>query len=60
MERSSPEFGCEACAALSPASALLRDQWGDPCCPACRSPRITRHRSRMSAVLEAWVLFNVF
>lgn len=60
MQQSTPQYRCEACSALTPASGLRRDKWGDPCCPECQSPQITRYRTRMSVVMEAWFLFNVF
>jgi Zn finger protein HypA/HybF involved in hydrogenase expression len=53
------EFRCEGCEKISPVSTLVRDRWGDPCCPDCRSPRLVHHRSKLSAIVSVYFFFNV-
>lgn len=60
MHGPQPEFRCDACQAILRAATLVRDRWGDPCCPECRSPRIARYRSKLSSAVAAYFIFNVF
>lgn len=60
MDGPQPEFRCEACQTIIRATRLLHDRWGDPCCPECRSPRIVRHRSKLSQAIGLYFIFNVF
>ena len=59
MDGPSPQYRCEACDSLFGVTSLIRDRWDDPCCPECRSPRLVRHRSKLSAAVAAYFLFNV-
>ncbi len=54
------QYRCDECVLIHYQTALVRDRWGDPCCPECRSPRLTRHRTKLSAAVAAYFLFNVF
>lgn len=60
MDGPAPQYRCEACGASHLVHALARDKWGDQCCPACQSLRLTLQRSKMSGVLAVYFLFNVF
>lgn len=60
MNGPAPEYRCEACRAIHPTNVLARDKWGDACCPDCKSPLLTQHRTKMSSVLAVYFLFNVF
>ncbi len=59
MEAPQLEFRCEGCEKVLPVAALVRDRWGDPCCPGCRSPRLVRHRSKLAAIISVYFFFNV-
>jgi len=41
-------------------SQLARSAWGDPCCPACRSPDIQRHRTKGDTLYAMLFTFRVF
>lgn len=60
MDRSGREFRCEGCQKIVAAPALVRGRWGDPCCPECASPRLVPYRSKLSAAVAAYFIFNVF
>lgn len=60
MDGPAPQYRCEACGAIHLVHALGRNKWGDACCPDCSSPLLARHRSKLSAALAAYYLFNVF
>ena len=60
MDGPAPQYRCEGCHTIHVVTALGRDRWGDPCCPDCNSPLLSRYRSRLSAALAAYYLFNVF
>jgi DNA-directed RNA polymerase subunit RPC12/RpoP len=60
MDGPQPEYRCEACGKILSARVLVCNRWGDPACPDCHSPRLVRHRSKLSAAVAAYFIFNVF
>jgi hypothetical protein len=54
------QYRCQSCNQLAFRSQLATNAWGDPCCPACHSPALERHRTK-SDTLYAWCFtFRVF
>jgi hypothetical protein len=47
------QYRCESCEQISFRKDLAFDSWGDPCCPACKSPAIVRHRTKS----EEWYAY---
>ncbi len=59
MDRLQLQYRCVPCDKIFEAGSLVRDRWDDPACPECGSPRLVRHRSKLSAVVAAYFFFNV-
>jgi hypothetical protein len=53
-------YRCEGCGQMSRRSQLAKGAWGDPCCPACGSAHIVRHRTRMQQLQRTFFLFKVY
>ena len=54
------QYRCNACQQISLRTQLLRDSWGDPCCPACKSPHIERYRTKSEVFYNWFFTFRVF
>jgi hypothetical protein len=54
------QYRCEACEQITLRKDLVCDSWGDPCCPACKSPRIVRHRTKFERLYATYFLFKVY
>lgn len=53
-------YRCEGCGQVSQRSRLATGAWGDPCCPACGSAHIVRHRTRSQELFRTFFLFKVY
>ena len=53
-------YRCESCGQISLRKDLPRDSWGDPCCPACKSPSIERYHTKSETVYAWFFLFKVY
>jgi hypothetical protein len=60
MSGSAAQYRCQACGAISRKSALAASDWGDPCCPACKSPDLVRHRTKGDTIYAMFFTFRVF
>jgi hypothetical protein len=54
------QYRCESCEQISLQKDLVFDSWGDPCCSACKSPRIVRHHSKGEQLYAWFFTFRVF
>jgi hypothetical protein len=54
------QYRCQSCGQLSFRSALASTTWGDPACPACKSPSLERHRTKGDTFYAMLFTFRVF
>jgi len=54
------QYRCQSCGQISARSALASTSWGDPCCPACKSPSLERHRTKGDTLYAMLFTFRVF
>jgi hypothetical protein len=54
------QYRCQSCNQIVFRSQLATSAWGDPCCPACRSPDLVRHRTKGDTLYAMLFTFRVF
>jgi hypothetical protein len=54
------QYRCQSCGVVSFRGQLAAATWGDPCCPACKSPDLARHRTRGDTLYAMLFTFRVF
>ncbi|MEJ7654160.1 MAG: hypothetical protein WKH64_12965 [Chloroflexia bacterium] len=60
MKRPQGGYKCTDCGRRFGASLLRSNQWGDSCCPECRSPNVAPVRSRLAGFISAYYLYSVY
>jgi hypothetical protein len=59
-KRMSRLYRCNECGQVTPHTSLADGAWGDRCCPACRSPNVTRERARFEHWYAIFFLYKVY